>query len=204
MTDFNRGSGDFTRVYDAKSLIPNTNYLIRYRRMGLERRDYIATFYSPDTNTFDLTLNFNILYERPARYFDNGPYAKWTKKSNYKWTKKSDSNDINFTDLELFGENPDVTIYGLGEHGNLITREKSPDKVTEELMEEIRKQQRLEQKSAQYLAKPNGNRPGLNPDVLNVVKSYLGPMKVDVGGKTKRKRRRNRTNKKKKPSTRKR
>jgi hypothetical protein len=196
MTDFNRGSGDFTRVYDAKSLIPNTNYLIRYRRGGLARMDYIATFYSPNPNTFDLKLNFNILYERPARYSDDDPYAKWTKKSN--------SNYIKFTDWDLFRENPDVTIYDLGEHGNLITREKSPDKVTEELMEEIRKQQRLEQKSLHYFAKQNGKLPGLNPDVLNVVKSYLGPMNVDVGGKTKRKRRRNRTNKKKKPSTRKR
>jgi hypothetical protein len=200
MTDFNRGSGDFTRVDNMGSLQPKTNYLIRYRRMGEPRMDYIATFYSPKPNTFDLKLNFNILYERPARYSDGDPYAKWTKKSN--------SNYIKFTDWDLFGENPDVTIYGLGEHGNLITREKSPDKVTEEVteevMEEIRKQQRLEQKSAHYLAKPNGNRPGLNPDVLNIVKSYLGPMKVDLGGKTKRKRRRNRTNKKKKPSTRKR
>jgi len=196
MTDFNRGSGDFKQVVDAKSLIPNTNYLIRYRRMGEPRMDYIATFYSPKPNTFDLKLNFNILYERSAGYSDDDPYAKWTKKSN--------SNYIKFTDWNLFEENSDVTIYGLGEHGNLITREKSPDKVTEELMEEIHKQQRLEQKSADYLAKPNGNRPGLNPDVPNVVKSYLGPMKVDVGGKTKRKRRRNRTNKKKKPSTRKR
>ena len=192
MTDFNRGSGDFTRVDNMGSLQPKTNYLIRYRRMGEPRLDYIATY--------NKGFSFYILYERPARYYDDDPYAKWTKKSI--------PNSITFTDQDLFGENSGVTIYGLGEHGNLITREKSPDKVTEEVtkevMEEIRKQQRLEQKSAHYLAKPNGNRPGLNPDVLNIVKSYLGPMKVDLGGKTKRKRRRNRTNKKKKPRTRKR
>jgi hypothetical protein len=182
-----------------ESLQPKTNYLIRYRRMGQPRLDYIAT-YNNYIATYNKRFSFYILYERPARYNDDDRYAKWTKKSN--------SNSIIFTDQDLFGENSDVTIYDLGEHGNLITREKSPDKVTEEVteevMEEIRKQQRLEQKSAHYLAKPNGNRPGLNPDVLNIVKSYLGPMKVDLGGKTKRKRRRNRTNKKKKPSTRKR
>jgi hypothetical protein len=111
--DFNVGSKCFERVADAKYLVYNTNYLIRYRVFGKSRIDYIATYKNNN--------NFEILYYRIARTCDNDAYNKW---------KLWEVCDIESNEYIVFNISDQITVFYLGKTGEFITKTRHPDKLS--------------------------------------------------------------------------
>jgi hypothetical protein len=183
MSDFNRGSDSFTRILNPKDLVKGNNYLIRVRVDGKPREDFIAQFSSSSYQTC-----FMPLYERSPRYNDGDEYNKWKLYSGASLC----IDDVNFNK----NNKDDNTVYSLGEDGNKITRQKSPDAVREEII-------KSEQKSIDHFATKKGSLSALPYDMRRTIKSFLGPTNGPTGGKTKRKRRHNKINKKRRTNKRK-
>ena len=114
MNLFNRGSDSFNEITDLNDFIIGRNYLIRVRRAGEKRQDFIGKLRISLGNL----LYFRILYKRFARINNDDPYNQWTLFDI----------EFDFPVIEFDFPNADVIVFDLGDHSHLITS-MSPDDV---------------------------------------------------------------------------
>jgi hypothetical protein len=142
---FDRSSFNFEKITNVSSLISNNKYIIRDRRSGHLRKDYIATY--NNTNPADNNLKFHILWERIPRTNDDDKYNSWespklgntdNKKPN---TLRQIEKPININQISVTAccnDDPDnykqVYIFELGNNGQAISESKSPNSVSNDLM----------------------------------------------------------------------
>ena len=107
------------RITDFSTLVPGTNYLIKYRDPNKFRGvhysiDYLSTFIGPTTSPY--YSQFKILYERKPG-------------QNLKWTRFTDEKNIR----NVYNINKDnsTMIFDLGPNGKYITDKISPESVPE-------------------------------------------------------------------------
>jgi hypothetical protein len=113
--NFNVGSENFTPIYNLDELVKNTNYLIRIRKDGEERIDFIGKFYKKNGPR----VLFKTIYYRIPRLNNTDDYNEWEKMTP--------------TPLVLFenffNNESGFRIFDLGKYRNIITSDIHPNMV---------------------------------------------------------------------------
>ena len=151
------------RITDFSTLVPGTNYLIKYRDPTKFRGvhysiDYLSTFIGP-TTTSPYYSQFKILYEKKPGQNKNEPYRKWTRFTD----------DKNIRNVYNINKDNSTMIFDLGPNGKYITETTSPESVPEFLF------------ILNELADDK-----LNQDVMSNVKEFLGGRKKSRRNKSKK------------------